>query len=107
MVDMLGECGIGRRRITVVVPSHEAQLDGSALTGGYADVELVTIAAQDSYKHRLLAGLQTGLQTGLQPSDTPRPLIEQLVSGECFGAQVIDDGATNAINRRLSSTPVR
>ncbi len=55
------------------------------------DVELVTIPAQDSYKHRLLAG------------ETLWPLIEQLVSGEHFGAQVIDDEPTNAINRRLEA----
>ncbi len=91
MVDVLGECGIERRRITVVVPSHEAQLDASALTGGYADVELATVAARDSYKHRLLAG------------DTLRTLIEELVSDEHFGAQVIADEPTNAINRRLEA----
>jgi len=91
MVDVLGECGIEREKITVVVPSHEAQLDTSALTGGYADVELVTIAARDSYKHRLLAG------------ETLRPLLEEFVSGEHFGAQVIDDEPTNAMNRRLEA----
>jgi hydroxymethylpyrimidine pyrophosphatase-like HAD family hydrolase/orotate phosphoribosyltransferase len=93
MVDLLEECGIARRRITVVVPSHEAQLDAAALTGGYTDIDLVTIAAQNSYKHRLLAG------------DTLRPLIEELVSGEHFGAgaRVTDDEPTNAINRRLEA----
>lgn len=91
MIDVLGECGIERRKITVAVPSHEAQSDPSALTGGYADVELVTIAAQDSYKHRLLAG------------ETLWPLLEQLVCIENCGAQVIDDEPTNAINRRLEA----
>ncbi len=91
MIDMLGECGIERRKIIVVVPSHEAQIDPSALTGGCADVELVTIAPHDSYKHRLLAG------------ETLQPLLEQLVSGEHCGAEVIDDEPTNAINRRLEA----
>lgn len=91
MIGLLGECGIERRKITVAVPSHEAQSDPAALTGGYADVELVTIAAQDSYKHRLLAG------------ETLRPLLEQLVSGEHCGAQMIDDEPTNAVNRALEA----
>ena len=72
MVDLLGECGVGREKITVVVPSHEAQSDRGALTGGYTDVKLVTIAAQDSYKHRLLAG------------ERLRPLIEQLISTDAL-----------------------
>ena len=75
----------------MVVPSHEAQIDAAALTGGYDDVKLVTIAARECYKHRLLAG------------ETLAPLIEQLVSGEHIGAQVIDDEATRAINRRLEA----
>ncbi len=91
MVDVLGECGIERGKITVVVPSHEAQIDKRALTGGYGDVKLVTIGAQDCYKHRLLAG------------EALRPLVEELVSGEHFGARVIDDEPTNAINRRLEA----
>ncbi len=96
MIDVLGECGVERRRITVVVPSHEAQSDPSALTGGYADVELVTIAARYSYKHRLLAG------------ETLRPLLEQMVSGERasgehLGAHVIDDEVTEEINRHLEA----
>ena len=116
MIDLLAKCGVGRERIAVVVPSHEAQSDRGALTGGYTDVELVTIAAQDSYKHRLLAGERLG------------PLIEQLVrgdqqfsegrsgedhsgkdrsgerhSGEDAGAVVIDDEATNELNRQLEA----
>jgi orotate phosphoribosyltransferase len=91
MVGVLGDCGIEKSKITVVVPSHEAQSDRSALTGGYTDVKLVTVAAKDSYKHRLLAG------------DTLRPLIEELISVAHFGAQVIDDEATSAINRRLEA----
>jgi hydroxymethylpyrimidine pyrophosphatase-like HAD family hydrolase/orotate phosphoribosyltransferase len=91
MVDLVEDCGIERSKITVVVPSHEAQLDAAALTGGYVDVELVTIAAEDSYKHQLLAG------------ETLRPMLEKLLSGEYPGARVIDDEPTEAVNRRLAA----
>jgi hydroxymethylpyrimidine pyrophosphatase-like HAD family hydrolase/adenine/guanine phosphoribosyltransferase-like PRPP-binding protein len=116
MIDLLAECGVGRERIAVVVPSHEAQSDHGALTGGCTDVELVTLAAQDSYKHELLAG------------ERLRPLIEQLVRGEgefsedrsgkdrcgkersgerhsggLQDAVVIDDEATKALNRELEA----
>ncbi len=82
MIELLEECGTGPEKITVVVPSHEAQSDGRALTGGRTDVKLVTIAAQDSYKHRLLAG------------ERLHPLLERMVSAEYPGATVIDDEAT-------------
>ncbi len=91
MIDSLEECWIARRKITVAVPSHEAQSNPGALTGGYTDVELVTISAQDSYKHRLLAG------------ETLRPVLEQLVSGEHCGAKMIDDEPMNAANQALEA----
>jgi len=91
MIDLLEGCGVSREKITVVVPSHEAQSDSGALTGGYTDVKLVTISPQDSHKHKILA------------SEKMRRLIEQLISSVRPGAVVIDDEDTNAINRQLEA----
>lgn len=91
MIELLEKCGVGRERITVVVPSHEAQSDSRALTGGYMDVKLVTIPPQNSHKHKMLA------------SEQMRRLIEQMISSVHPGAVVIDDEDTNAINQRLGA----
>jgi hydroxymethylpyrimidine pyrophosphatase-like HAD family hydrolase/adenine/guanine phosphoribosyltransferase-like PRPP-binding protein len=91
MINLLGDYGIDRRKITVVVPSHDAQREKSVLTGGYADVELVTLLPQDSYKHRLLDG------------DSLMPLLEQFASAENPGAVLIDDKQTRSINQRLET----
>jgi hydroxymethylpyrimidine pyrophosphatase-like HAD family hydrolase/adenine/guanine phosphoribosyltransferase-like PRPP-binding protein len=91
-IDLLCNFGIDRQNITAIVPGHEAQRDVSVLTGGCPDVELVTISAQDSYKHRLTA------------DDTLKPLLEQFLSTQYHGRVLfIDDEETKAINRRLEA----
>ena len=92
MIDLLGDYGVEHRNITVVVPGHEAQRSPQVLTGGYADVELVTISPQETYAHRLLAG------------HTLKPLLEQFLSRALrANLQFVDDQQTTAINQRLES----
>jgi hydroxymethylpyrimidine pyrophosphatase-like HAD family hydrolase len=87
MIKLMEDCGFDRKRITVVVPSHEAQRSPAVLTGGYRDVDLVTLAPGEHYKQKLLNG------SGV------RPLLEEMVPG----AQWVDDDETKAINRELAA----
>lgn len=90
-IDLLEACGVPRRKMTVVVPGHEAHRTDSVLTGGYADVDLVTLAPQESFKHRLLT------------DTTLQPVLEDLLSAHGGCGTLIDDEPTNAMNRRLEA----
>lgn len=91
MIELLEECGVERWKITVVVPSHEAQRNRSVLTGGHKDVALVTLAPQEHYKNKLLAG------------DGLRRLLEELTGERGWVGDWIEDEATEAINRELAA----
>ena len=90
MIDLLGDFGIGRQDVTVLVPSHPAQKDRNALTGGHTDVCLVTLPAEQAYKCRLLTG------------GTAQPLLQEYLAAEgCGLPAVVEDPETEALNRQF------
>lgn len=87
MIELMEDCGFERQKITVVVPTHEAQRSPAVLTGGYRDVDLVTLAPHEHYKRKLLDN------NGL------RPVLDEMVPGAIW----VEDDETKAINRELAA----